>query len=288
MEPDITHCSWLHRQAVERCDTEFYKPLDYDDQLLPTYLERAVETLDRTGVHVYGCLLMTLEKGQFSPRWWPNKPLETMWSGNSNDNQLPHSSVLMRAEMCRKAGNYNERAVGLGADDYHLWNRIHQAGGKFVRDDEVRNVVYRIHEKNSLKIRKARYGAPPAPQGMSAGGKLVAGAAAASIAIMAAPSLDSAKAAPTEMHAAPHFPAQPTQSAAGKSTDPRDPARPAARGPGGAVSRWLSQRLDSAKATLRKLGHFADDRKPDGSKDDRQAVAATANPHHDVLVPPHS
>ena len=34
-EPDITHCSWLHRQAVEQCDTEFYKPLDYDDQLLP-------------------------------------------------------------------------------------------------------------------------------------------------------------------------------------------------------------------------------------------------------------
>jgi hypothetical protein len=32
-EPDITHCSWLHRQAVELCDTEFYKPLDYDDQL---------------------------------------------------------------------------------------------------------------------------------------------------------------------------------------------------------------------------------------------------------------
>ena len=47
MEPDITHCSWLHRQAVEQCDTEFYKPLDYDDQLLPGYLERAVATLDR-------------------------------------------------------------------------------------------------------------------------------------------------------------------------------------------------------------------------------------------------
>ncbi len=38
MEPDIEHCSWLHRQAVASCETEFYKPLDYDDQLTPTYL----------------------------------------------------------------------------------------------------------------------------------------------------------------------------------------------------------------------------------------------------------
>ena len=32
-EPDITHCSGLHRRAVEQCDAEYYKPLDYDDQL---------------------------------------------------------------------------------------------------------------------------------------------------------------------------------------------------------------------------------------------------------------
>lgn len=159
LEPDIEHCSWLHRQAVEGCDTEFYKPLDYDDQLTPTYLERAVVTLDREKVDVYGCKLLTLEDGEIQPRLhWPNKPLETMFTGNSDDNMLPHSSVTMRTEIARKAGNYQERAVGLGADDYHLWYRIHQVGGKFFRDDEVRNVVYRIHEANSLKIRRARFG----------------------------------------------------------------------------------------------------------------------------------
>lgn len=159
LEPDIEHCSWLHRQAIERCDTEFYKPLDYDDQLIPTYLERAVATLDREKVDVYGCKLLTLEDGEIQPRLhWPNKPLETMFTGNSDDNMLPHSSVTMRTDIARKAGNYQERAVGLGADDYHLWYRIHQVGGKFFRDDEVRNVVYRIHEANSLKIRRARFG----------------------------------------------------------------------------------------------------------------------------------
>lgn len=181
MLPDITHCSWLHRQALQQCDTELYKPLDYDDQLMPTYLERAVALLDEKQVDVYGCLLMTLEQGRITPRkHWPSKPVNTMFTGNSDHNQLPHSSVLMKREIALKAGNYQERAVGLGADDYHLWHRIHLAGGKFYRDDAVRNVVYRIHEKNSLKVRKARYGA----------GSLIAGATAASVALWAGSSLN--------------------------------------------------------------------------------------------------
>src|SRR5258708_36537259 len=128
-QPDITHCSWLHRQAVERCDTEFYKPLDYDDQLLPGYLERAVAAMDQHKVDVYGCLLMTLQNEEYAPRWWPNKAVAGMFTGNVNDNQLPHSSVLLRTGKLREAGNYQERAIGLGADDYTTWNRIYKGGG---------------------------------------------------------------------------------------------------------------------------------------------------------------
>ncbi|MCK5921066.1 MAG: hypothetical protein KAG66_09000, partial [Methylococcales bacterium] len=60
LEPDIEHCSWPHRQAVDQCDTEFYKPLDYDDQMLPNYLERAVHMIEQEKVDVYGCKLLTL------------------------------------------------------------------------------------------------------------------------------------------------------------------------------------------------------------------------------------
>ena len=177
LEPDITHCSWLHRKAVEQCDTELYKPLDYDDQLAPQYLERAIAQLDEHKADVYGCKLMTLQDGKIFPRLhWPNKPLQTMWTGNSDHNQLPHSSVLLRVDMVRAAGNYQERAVGLGADDYHLWYRLWKVGAKIIRDDEVRNVVYRIHEKNSLPVRQKRYGA-------GAKAALIAGTAAASIAL---------------------------------------------------------------------------------------------------------
>ncbi|MEO0416709.1 MAG: hypothetical protein AAF226_17340, partial [Verrucomicrobiota bacterium] len=115
--------------------------------------------MNREGVDVYGCKLMTLQDGEITPRLhWPNKGLETMFTGCSDDNMLPHSSVMMKAAVARKAGNYQERAIGLGADDYHLWYRIHGVGGTFYRDDEVRNVVYRIHEANSLKIRRERFG----------------------------------------------------------------------------------------------------------------------------------
>ncbi len=185
LEPDIEHCSWLHRQAVAECDTEFYKPLDYDDQIMPTYLERAVHMIEQKKADVYGCLLLTHENNEITPRLhWPNKGVETMFTGNSDDNMLPHSSVLLRAEVARKAGNYQERAVGLGADDYHLWNRIHQVGGVFFRDDEVRNVVYRIHEANSLKIRRARFGDTQKKRKDSL---LQKAAAAAGIAVMVTP-----------------------------------------------------------------------------------------------------
>ena len=101
-----------------------------------------------------------------------------MFTGNSDDNMLPHSSVTMRTRVALKAGNYQERAVGLGADDYHLWYRIFKVGGEFFRDDEVRNVVYRVHDRNSLVIRRERFGHSNKRK------QLLAGAAAAGIAAM--------------------------------------------------------------------------------------------------------
>jgi Family 4 Glycosyltransferase in conflict systems len=195
LKADMTHCSWLHRTAVERCDTEFYKPLDYDDQLLPDYLERAVAAMDEKKLDVYGCKLLTLEAGELSERAWPHKPIETMFTGNSDDNMLPHSSVLMRTDIVRKAGNYQKRAVGLGADDYHLWFRIHKVGGKFFRDDDVRHVAYRIHEKNTLKKRRRRYDprhASATPTRLA--GRWIASATAAGLALVALGGVAPAKA----------------------------------------------------------------------------------------------
>jgi hypothetical protein len=270
LEPDITHCSALHRQAVAMCDTEFYKPLDYDDQLLPDYLERAVAAMDEKKLDVYGCLLMTLENKEFSERKWPHKPLETMFTGNSDDNMLPHSSVLMRTEICRKAGSYQERAVGLGADDYNLWYRIHNAGGKFWRDDK-RNVVYRIHEKNSLKIRKARYGPaaqippttsahPAAPSPTSPNRTRIAAATAAAAAALAL--------AATPASAAPARP----PSIASTPTDIRQPT--------GLLDRWKSK----MKSTLEKLNKV---QLPDATPKKGNAKIPGKIPTAAVL-PPHS
>jgi hypothetical protein len=73
----------------------------------------------------------------------------------------------------------------------------------------VRNVVYRIHDKNSLKIRKARYGR--GPQGNL--GKIAGAAAAASIALFLAPNANAAEAAsPKEQVARPEPGKQATSS----------------------------------------------------------------------------
>jgi hypothetical protein len=280
LEPDITHCSWLHRQAVEMCDTEFYKPLDYDDQLMPQYLETAIRAMDEKKLDVYGCLLMTLENGEYSQRKWPHKPLETMFTGKSDDNMLPHSSVLMRTELCRRAGNYQERAVGLGADDYNLWYRMFKAGGKFFRD-EARHVAYRIHEKNSLKIRRARYGpggqTPTAPAAIVAapnpmsitpavnrGKRIASAAAAAAIALTALPAAA----------ATPQAPAAPSQ---------RTEAAPAPQQPAGLLQRWVANFRKTSKLAIEKLTRNpAHDNVPGKS-------ASSSHGHHPAdPFPPHS
>lgn len=280
LDPDITHCSGLHRQAVEQCDTEFYKPLDYDDQLLPGYLERAVATMDDRKLDVYGCMLMTLQNGQFSERWWPNKPVETMFTGNSNDNQLPHSSVLLRTGKLREAGNYAERAVGLGADDYQTWHRIYKAGGKFFRDD-VRNVAYRIHEKNSLPIRKQRYG-----QGQSTGpsrGALIAGATAASVALMVGPGLNTAAAAaPPAPSAGQHAAGASSLSGVGDLVPVRGSSLRQIMAAGvEQANAALKQKL---KSTIQKMWHSATGKSPpEKSKSNPDSPKSS----HDLL-PPHS
>lgn len=278
-EPDITHCSWLHRQAAERCDTEFYKPLDYDDQLLPGYLERAVAVMDQRKVDVYGCLLMTLQNGQFAPRWWPNKPLTGMFSGNVNDNQLPHSSVLLRVEKLREAGNYQERAIGLGADDYNTWYRIHQAGGTFYRDDEVRNVVYRIHEKNSLPIRRQRYGQPQ-PTGPSRGA-LIAGATAASVALLVGPGLNTASAAGTpSVNAGQHTSAQSHSAAAADLTPGKAPT----------IRQIMATGMETANSVLKQKLKSAIQKVWPGAKGKNpsdHSTGAAPQEGHDLL-PPHS
>jgi len=224
LDPDIEHCSWLHRQAVAECDTEFYKPLDYDDQIMPTYLERAVHKIEQKNVDVYGCLLMTLEDGEMAPRLhWPNKGVDTMFTGNSDDNMLPHSSVLLRAEAARRAGNYQERAVGLGADDYHLWYRIHQTGGTFFRDDEVRNVVYRIHEQNSLEVRRARFGDTEKSSRQSAFHKAAAAAGITVVASSSAMGTAGCEEQPDEPPRQPDPGAEQGSGSAAVAPDPSDP-----------------------------------------------------------------
>jgi hypothetical protein len=81
-------------------------------------------------------------------------------------------------------------------------------------------VVYRIHEKNSLKIRKARYGPAEATKPGTSRARWIAGAAAASVALWATPGPGAPKAAKGAE------PAHVSPADAGKSKD-KKAAKPA-------------------------------------------------------------
>jgi hypothetical protein len=87
----------------------------------------------------------------------------------------------------------------------------------------VRNVVYRIHEKNSLKIRKARYGdhtsTPP-----STASKLAASAAAASIMLGIVHRMDAHASAPiVQKQMASQSPLKAESRAAARKQQPATP-----------------------------------------------------------------
>ena len=60
VHPHISHMSQLHRMGLGSCQTEFYKPLDFDDQLFPEYLEYAVQKMDSLNLDLYSCRMKHL------------------------------------------------------------------------------------------------------------------------------------------------------------------------------------------------------------------------------------
>ena len=132
-EPDITHCSWLHRQAVEQCDTEFYKPLDYDDQFMPGLPGARGR---HAGPHKRGRLRLpaddAAERASFAAAGGRTSRSRRCSRATSTTTSFRTRRSCSAPKSSATAGNYSERAVGLGADDYNLWYP-HPQGGRDVR-----------------------------------------------------------------------------------------------------------------------------------------------------------
>ncbi len=139
----------LHNLGLTRCDTEFYKPLDFDDCLTPDYLDRAISGMDATGVDHWSCRMALMDaSGNVTCRdhRYPGGPIALMFAAYAPlSNQIAHPATLVRTDSARIVGGYREVCGGPGEDDYDVWHRMHAMGMAFHRDDAFVGVLYRKH-----------------------------------------------------------------------------------------------------------------------------------------------
>jgi glycosyltransferase involved in cell wall biosynthesis len=113
--------------GIERARGRFVVPLDADDELAPTFMERTVEALegrpDAAFAHCWARLF-----GDVDAVWVP-RPHNPYWEMLSNG---VVGCVLLRRRAWEAVGGYDETMLG-GHEDWELWLRLAAAGWERVR-----------------------------------------------------------------------------------------------------------------------------------------------------------
>lgn len=161
LAPYASHMSYLHRLLMTRCDSEYYKPFDYDDALLPEYFAMAVPCMDEKKLDHYSCEIYAVD--QFGSRrrladFRHLRRLEHLETDNMRVNPISHPAALLRTRAVLEAGGYAERCRYYGEDDWDLWRRMHQLGQSFHIDRDVRNAMYRMHRGSTRGVDDWREG----------------------------------------------------------------------------------------------------------------------------------
>lgn len=121
---------------------EAFLPLDADDWLDPSYLEKTIPLLERGADVVQVCLQEhgPERKGTYTPGY--DRPLNTidvdaLWKTN-----LFFYCALMRTSLLREVGGYHPAMAGWpgvsgGYEDWDLWITLMDKGARFVYVNEV-------------------------------------------------------------------------------------------------------------------------------------------------------
>lgn len=143
--PHSVNMSDCHRLLVDKCQTEFYKPLDYDDLLSPSYLRTAVAEMDAHCADLWACKVNHIDHaGMPVSVDWQSHLIDDLKSEDIEKNPLYHVSVLLRTAKLREAGGYAEAARYYGEDDWSVWIRMMRAGARIHKDDR-KLVSYRAN-----------------------------------------------------------------------------------------------------------------------------------------------
>jgi glycosyltransferase involved in cell wall biosynthesis len=128
--------------GLAACRAPLVARMDADDVAAPARLELQAALLDREpGVAVAGCLVEVFpeaaaREGMRVYVEWLNGLCtpEAIARAIFIESPLVHSSVVMRREWVERVGGYQEHGW---AEDYDLWLRLHLAGARFAKVEQV-------------------------------------------------------------------------------------------------------------------------------------------------------
>ena len=127
--------------AIELSSGEYILPLDADDKIAPTYLEKAIPILDENPD--IGIVYCKAEKfGRVNGYWaLPEYSEELMVINN-----IIFCTAFFRKDDWKKVGGFPVFAR-LGVEDYAFWLKLLSLGRKVVQINEIL-FYYRIHESS--------------------------------------------------------------------------------------------------------------------------------------------
>lgn len=140
------NCGAAHgrNEAIKSCNSEYILPLDSDDRISKTYIEKAVNILNSNKeIGVVYCRAMLF--GDVDEEWvLPEFSMPEFLYGN-----CIFCSALYKKKNWEKVGGYNENLKNEW-EDYDLWLKMISNGDKVYRIDEEL-FFYRQHTTNYTK-----------------------------------------------------------------------------------------------------------------------------------------
>ena len=126
--------SEARNNAIREAKGEWILPVDADDKIGPTYIEHAVEAIDKD-VHIIGCRAEFF--GAKSGEWkLPEYSPELL----ARKNMIHISSLFRRIEWMSVGGFCRENIY---REDWDFWLSLMEVGGRYIRLDEV-GLYYRV------------------------------------------------------------------------------------------------------------------------------------------------
>ena len=133
--------------AFGRCETEFVLPLDADNQLYPTCLQKLTDSLASTPAAFAYCILERFGDGDaaapFLMNFYPWCP-EDLFKANTID-----AMALLRRTIWEDAGGYTAGMPCTGWEDYDFWFKIARLGARGLHVPQIL-ARYRVHPTSML------------------------------------------------------------------------------------------------------------------------------------------